>query len=83
MNSKSVVEHKDHVHKILANMQDFGFKIKVTKCDFFMEKIKYLGHIIDMDDRRSDPKQSEELVDLANYYLVFMQNMHDLHAPVN
>ena len=35
MNSKSVVEHKDHVHKVFAKIQDYGFKIKKTKCDFF------------------------------------------------
>ena len=25
---------------------------------FFLEKIKYLGHIIDKDDRRSDPEKT-------------------------
>ena len=34
MNSKSVIEHKDHVHKVLAKIQDYGFKIKETKCDY-------------------------------------------------
>ena len=38
MNNKSVVEHKDQVHKVFAKIQDYGFKIKETKCDFFMEK---------------------------------------------
>ena len=51
MNSKSIVEHKDHVHKVFAKIQDYGFKIKEIKCDFFMEKIKYLGYIIDKDGR--------------------------------
>ena len=35
MNSKSVVEHKDHIRKVFAKIQDNGFKIKTTKCDFF------------------------------------------------
>ena len=38
MNSKSIIEHKDHIHKVFAKIQDYGFKIKETKCDFFMEK---------------------------------------------
>ena len=54
MNSKSIVEHKDHVHKVFAKMQDYGFKIKETKYNFFMRKIKYLGCIIDKDGRRPD-----------------------------
>ena len=53
VNSKSVVEHKDHIHQVFAKIQDYGSKIKETKGDFFfMENIKYLGHIIDKDDRR-------------------------------
>ena len=95
MNSKSVVEHKDHVHKIFAKIQDYDFKIKETKCDFLMEKIKYLGHIIDKDGKRPDPEWATMIKDmlapdniaslqsflgLAYYYQVFIQNMHDLRG---
>ena len=63
---------------------------------FFMEKIKYLAHIIDKDCGSPDPKQAVAIKDLpspdkipslqsflglANYYQVFIQNMHDLQAP--
>ena len=27
MNSKSIVEHKDHVHKVFAKIQVYGFEI--------------------------------------------------------
>ena len=63
-----------------------------------MEKIKYLGHIIDKDGRRPDPEQVtaikdmlapknvsalESFVGLANNYQVFISNMHNLCAPLN
>ena len=64
-----------------------------------MEKIKYLGHIIDKDNRRPDLERAAELKDmsaldniaslqsflgLANYYQIFISNMHDLRAlPLN
>ena len=32
-----------------AQIREFGFKVKEAKCDFCMNKIKYLGHIIDKD----------------------------------
>ena len=38
MNSKSVVEHKEHIHKVFAKILDYGFKIKETECDFFHGK---------------------------------------------
>ena len=97
INSKSIVEHKDHVHTFFAKIQDCGFKIKETKCNFFfVEKIKCLGHIIDKDSRRPDPERAAAIKDmpapdnipflqsflaLANYYQVFIQNLHDLRAP--
>ena len=53
MNSKSVIKYDAHAHahKVFGKIQDFGFKIKVTKCDFFLEKIKYLKHMIDKDGK--------------------------------
>ena len=98
MKSKSIIKHKEHVHKVFTKIQDFGFKLKETKCDFFMEKIKYLGHIIDKGGRRPDPERAAAIKDmpapdniaslqsflgLANYYQIFILNMHDLHAPLN
>ena len=97
MNSESVVEHMDHVHKVFAKVQDYGFKIR-DQIRFFVEKIKYRGHIIDKDGRRSDPERAAAIKDmpapdniaslqrflrLANYYQVFIQNMHDLRTPLN
>ena len=64
INSKSAFDHKDHVHKVFAKTQDYGFKIKETKYDFFMEKIKYPGHIIDKDGKRPDPEQADAIKDI-------------------
>ena len=63
-----------------------------------MNKIKYLGHIIDKDRRRLDPERATAIKDmpvpgnvttlqsflgLANYYQSFIKNLHDLRAPLN
>ena len=96
--SQNVEEHKQHVHKVFERIQDYGFKVKESKCDFFMEKVKYLGHIIDKEGRRPDPERStaiknmpaphnvstlQSFLGLANYYQAFISNMHDLRAPLN
>ena len=62
-----------------------------------MEKIKYLGHIIDKDGRRPDPERAAAIKNkpvpdniaslqsfprLANYYQIFISNMHDLRVPL-
>ena len=63
-----------------------------------MNKIKYLGHIIDKDRRRPEPERATAIKDipapdnvtklksflgLANYYQSFIKNLHDLCAPLN
>ena len=98
MKSKSIIEHKEHVHKVFTKIKDYGFKLKETKCDFFTEKIKYLGHIIDKDGRRPDPERAIAIKDmptpdniasllsflwLAYYHQIFISNMHDLRAHLN
>ena len=98
MKIQSLGKHKEHVHKVFAKIQDHGFKLKESKCDFFMEKIKYFGHIIDWDGRRPDPDRVAAIKDmpapnniatlqsflgLTNYYQIFIPNMYDLRAPLN
>ena len=97
MNSKSVVEHKHRVHKVFAKIQDYGFKIKKQNVLLSWKKIKYLGHIIDKDGWKPEPEQAAAIKNmpapdniaslqsfpgLANYYQVFIKNMHDLRAPL-
>ena len=98
MNSQNVEQHKEHVHKVFSRIQEYGFKLNESKCNFFMEKIRYLGYIINKDGRRPDPKWATAIKDipapgnisslqnflrLAKYYHVFMPNMLNLHAPLN
>ena len=49
MNSQSTEQYKAYVYKVFKRIQDYGFKVKEGKGDFFMGKIKYLGQIIDKD----------------------------------
>ena len=70
MNSPSVEQQKERVRKVFSRIQEYGLKLKEFKCDFFMEKIKYLGHIIYKDGKR--PVSSlQSFLGLANYYQVF------------
>ena len=83
---------------VFSRIQEFGFKVKEEKCEFFFEEIKYLGHIIDKDGWRPDIDRAiaikympapgnitelQSILGLANYYLSFIPNMHNLRAPLN
>ena len=53
--SKSLTEHRKH---IMCVFDKLGFKVKEAKCDFFLSEIKYLGHIINKDNRQLDPDRT-------------------------
>ena len=96
--SKTKELHRENLNKILAQIREFGFKVKEAKYDFCMNKIKYLGHIIDKDGRRPKTERVSAIKDmpapdkvttlqsflgLAIYYQSFIKNLHDLRAPLN
>ena len=56
--SKSKERHRKHVRRVFSRIQKFGFKVKEEKCEFFLEEIKYMSHVIDKDDRRLDPHRA-------------------------
>ena len=68
------------------------------KCEFCMNKIKYLGQITDHEGRKPDPNRAEAIrnmptpdnvtnlqsfLGLANYYSMYIPKMCDLRAPLN
>ena len=57
--SKKVEEHKNHVWEVSRRIQEYGFKVSLEKCDFCMDKIEYLGQIIDQKGRKPNPNRIE------------------------
>lgn len=45
--SKSFSEHINHLSKLLEAIVREGFRLKITKCTFAENSVKYLGHIIE------------------------------------
>ena len=96
--SKSMTEHRKHVMSVYDKLQEYSFKVKEAKCNFFLTEIKYLGPIINKDGRRPDPDRATAIKDmpapdnvqalqsflgLANFYPVLIKNMHNSRAPLN
>ncbi|GBM06093.1 hypothetical protein AVEN_49466-1 [Araneus ventricosus] len=44
--SKSFEEHLVHLKLILTELDKLGFSVRLDKCTFAAERIKYLGHVI-------------------------------------
>ena len=65
--SKTKELHREHLNKVFAQIREFEFKVKEAKCDCCMNKIKYLGHIINKDGRRPDPERATAIPNVKQY----------------
>jgi hypothetical protein len=48
--SKNEEEHADHLHVVLQRLREHPLYAKVSKCDFWLKEIKFLGHTISQAD---------------------------------
>ncbi len=44
--SKDMTSHMETLKSVLEKLQDVGLKLKVTKCEFLKQRIKFLGHAV-------------------------------------
>ena len=59
--SKTEEEHKEHLKTILQELQDHQLFAKFSKCDFFKDKIQYLGHVVTREGISMDPENKKAI----------------------
>jgi hypothetical protein len=55
--SKNEDEHTEHLHIVLQRLHDHRLYAKLSKCDFWLREIKFLGHTISQDGVSIDPEK--------------------------
>ncbi|XP_037931645.1 uncharacterized protein K02A2.6-like [Teleopsis dalmanni] len=91
-------EHDNNLHEVLQRIYQYGFKLKIAKCNFSVPEIAYLGYIVSKDGIRPDPKnieaiktmpaptnQSElrSLLGAINFYGKFINHMRKYRGPLD
>src|SRR5215469_786086 len=56
-------EHVEHVRKVLIKLIKEDMMLKLKKCKFFKNKIKYLGHIISGEGMQMSPDKVKAILD--------------------
>ncbi|BHF62167.1 hypothetical protein SprV_0100514800 [Sparganum proliferum] len=95
---RSPAELQDRVCAVLERVQEYGFRLRANKCQFFLDSIKYLGFVFDVNGRHPDPEniraiqrmpapknvsQLRSFLGLISYYSVFLPSLHDVRTPLN
>ena len=60
--SKSREEHKEHLKIALQLLRDNQLYVKLSKCEFWLEQVAFLGHIISKEGLSVDPAKIEAVV---------------------
>ncbi|PIO61946.1 reverse transcriptase [Teladorsagia circumcincta] len=91
-------EHRQNLEALLDRIAEYGFHVRLEKCNFLMPRIRYLGFIIDKDGRRPDPEKIEAIrqmpvprniaevrsfLGMISYYGSFVAEMRKIRAPLD
>ncbi|GJZ93692.1 putative reverse transcriptase domain-containing protein [Tanacetum coccineum] len=64
--SASKEEHEEHLKLILELLKKKELYAKFSKCDFWLSKVLFLGHVIDSEGVHVDPAKIESIKDWAS-----------------
>ena len=61
--SKTPGEHLERLRGVFQKLREAGLKLKPSKCEFFRDRIAYLGHIVSKSGVETDPKKIQDIYD--------------------
>ncbi|GJR19062.1 putative reverse transcriptase domain-containing protein [Tanacetum coccineum] len=95
--SKNKREHEEHLKLILELLKKEELYAKFSKCEFWIPKVQFLGHVIDSKGIHVDPAKIESIKDwaspkspteirqflgLAGYYRRFIEGFSKIAKPM-
>lgn len=96
--SRSWEEHIEHIERLLQVIKKEGFKLKIEKCKFAANSVKYLGHFIQENQispaqenltairklkRPTDKTGVRSVLGSINFYLKYIENSAEKFEPLH
>ena len=57
--SRSELEHERHLGLVLQTLRQYQLYAKFSKCEFWLSRVGFLGHVVSADDIYVDPQKVE------------------------
>ncbi|GJP62172.1 hypothetical protein CLOP_g19264 [Closterium sp. NIES-67] len=57
--SRDMRQHVEHLRRVFKILRRLRFYVKLSKCDFALAKVQFLGHIVSAQGVHVDPKKIE------------------------
>jgi hypothetical protein len=95
--SKGSEEHEDHLRIVLQQLWDHQLYAKFSKCEFWINEVPFLGHVVSSEGITMDPRKVKEVLEwkpqttvsevwsflgLAGYYRRFIPNFSKIMKPI-
>jgi len=95
--SKTRKKHEEHLRIVLHTLKDQLIYAKLSKCEFWLKKVSFLGHVISQGGIVVDPSKIEVVLEwegpksifeirsflgLAGYYQKFIESFSKLALPL-
>jgi hypothetical protein len=95
--SKNETKHAKHLRTVLQHLREHRLYAKLSKCDFWLKEIKFLGHTISKGGIDVDPDKVQEVMNwkppitvrqirsflgLAGYYRRFIPEFSQIAKPM-
>ncbi|CAI7887102.1 unnamed protein product [Closterium sp. NIES-54] len=95
--SKNMKEHVEHLRKVFEILRKNKFYVKLSKSDFALKKVQFLGHMVSAEGVHVDPrkieavkkwklpenmKELQQFLGFTNYYNRFVPQYAKIAAPL-